>query len=116
MGGIVSRDDVLKLIAVLGFLVKRDESFKVKAATISRFVEGLKPRQSFQVHPIEFVPVTSGKFPDRFWEDGVGHRFHFLMATTFEASVEGAFDCLILARESVDEAADADDERRDLLA
>lgn len=59
MGGIVSGDDVLKLIAILGFLVKRDKPFEVKAATISRFVQGLKPRQIFQVDPIEFVPITS---------------------------------------------------------
>jgi len=92
MSGIISGDDVLKLISILGFLVKCDESFKVKAATISHFVEGLKPRQSSQVDSIEFVPITSGKFPMRFWEYGVGHCFHTLVLATFEASVEGNLD------------------------
>jgi hypothetical protein len=74
MSRVVSGDNVLKLVTILGFLVKRDESFKVKTATISRFVEGLNPQQSFQVDFIEFVPVTPGKFPERVWKNGVGHR------------------------------------------
>jgi hypothetical protein len=110
-------DDVLKLIAPAWPFTEHRQALEVEALPVQAPTHGLVSRKRALVIVEEFLPIAPGDAPDPLRKDGESDRLYIPFVLLCQQDVEVTAQRGIFMRRSVGvESADADEERRDVLA